>query len=67
LPASTRPAAHQRSAICLSRQRLTLPACSRHTEIIDSMLLESTLRAALEREFTKDVGPVVHNDDVSAA
>ena len=25
------------------------------------------LRAALERESAKDVGPVVHNDEVSAA
>src|SRR6476620_4677356 len=37
LPYSTIPAAHQRSAICPSRERLTLSACSRHTEIIDSM------------------------------
>ncbi len=37
LPASTIPAAHQRSAIWPSRQRLTLPACSRQTESIDSM------------------------------
>ena len=37
LPASIIPAAHQRSAICPSRQRLTLAACSRQTEIIDSM------------------------------
>jgi putative transposase len=26
-----------------------------------------TLRAALEREFAEPVGPVVHNDEVSAA
>src|SRR3954465_11932774 len=29
LPASTMPAAHQRSAICPSRQRLTLTECAR--------------------------------------
>ena len=46
LPASTIPAAHQRSAICPSRQRLTLPACSRQTEIIDSMqFVERSVRA----------------------
>jgi hypothetical protein len=31
------PAAHQRSAIRPSYQRLPLPACSRQTEIIDSI------------------------------
>ena len=46
LAASTIPAAHQRNAICPSRQRLTLTACSRHTEIIDSMaLVERSVRA----------------------
>ena len=46
LPASTIPAAHQCSAIRPSRQRLTLLACSRHTEIIDSMaLVERSVRA----------------------
>lgn len=33
------PAAHQRNAYYQSRQRLTLPTCSRHTEIIDPMAL----------------------------
>ena len=48
LPASTIPAAHQRSAIRPSRQRLTLLACSRHTEIIDSMaLVERSIRASV--------------------
>ena len=42
------PAAHQRSAIRPSRQRLTLLACSRHTEIIDSMaLVERSVRASV--------------------
>jgi len=39
LPASIIPAAHQRNAICPSRPRFRLAACSRHTEIIDSMVL----------------------------
>jgi hypothetical protein len=39
LPASTIPAAHQRSAIVPSCQRLTLPACSQQIEIIDSMVI----------------------------
>ncbi|WP_425293773.1 hypothetical protein, partial [Mycobacterium pseudokansasii] len=39
---------HQRSAICPSRQRLTFPACSRHTEIIDSMqFVERSVRASV--------------------
>jgi hypothetical protein len=52
LPASIIPAAHQRSAICPSRQRLilTFAACSRHTEIIDSMVLvERSVQAREER------------------
>src|SRR3954454_73522 len=38
LAGSTMPAAHQRSAICPSRQRFTLLACVRQIEIIDSKL-----------------------------
>jgi hypothetical protein len=42
------PAAQQRIAIRPSRQRLTLLACSRHTEIIDSMaLVERSVRASV--------------------
>ena len=37
LPASTIPAAHQRSAICPSRHRLTLREWSRLIEIIQRM------------------------------
>jgi hypothetical protein len=44
--ASTIPAAHQGSAICPSRQRLTLPVWSRQTEIVDSMqFVERSVRA----------------------
>ena len=46
LDASTMPAAHQRSPICPSRQRLTLRAWSRLIEIIDSKL--SCQTAAVE-------------------
>src|SRR5680860_1764490 len=46
LDASTMPAAHQRSAICPSRQRLTFLACSRQIPIIDSIaLVERSVRA----------------------
>jgi hypothetical protein len=42
------PAAHQRSAICPSRQRLTLPDFDRQIEIIDSMaLVERSVRASV--------------------
>src|SRR3954471_2662574 len=48
LPASTMPAAHQRSAICPSRQRLTLAERARQMEIIDSMaLVERSVRASV--------------------
>lgn len=57
LPASTMPAAHQRSAICPSRQRLTLLACSRQTEIIDSMALG-------ERSVRASVGATPNRSDV---
>jgi hypothetical protein len=36
------PAAHQRSAICPSRQRLTLRACSRQIEIMLSIVISSS-------------------------
>jgi hypothetical protein len=38
LPASTMPAAHQRSAICPSRQRLTLVQCARQMLIMLTMV-----------------------------
>jgi hypothetical protein len=48
LPASTMPAAHQRSAICPSRQRLTFALRTRQIEIIDSMaLVERSVRASV--------------------
>ena len=47
LPASTIPAAHQRSAICPSRQRLTLVACSRQTEIIEGEALGEIIEALM--------------------
>src|SRR5438094_10534998 len=46
LVASTMPAAHQRSAICPSRQRLTFVQWLRQMEIIDSIgLVERNVRA----------------------
>src|SRR3954452_25066929 len=48
LPASTMPAAHQRSAICPSRQRVTLAEWARQMEIIDSMaLVERSVRTSV--------------------
>src|SRR3954453_8285154 len=48
LPASTIPAAHQRSAICPSRQRLTLVEWLRQMEIMLSMaLVERSVRASV--------------------
>ena len=42
------PAAHQRSAICPSRQRLTLAECSRQHQIISSMVVvERSVRASV--------------------
>lgn len=44
-------AAHQRSANCPSGQRLTLAACSRHTEIIDStQFVERNVRASAQAQ-----------------
>jgi hypothetical protein len=39
------PGGTQRSAICPSRQRLTLPACSRQTEIDSMQFVERSVRA----------------------
>ncbi len=45
------PAAHQRSAICPSRQRLTLRLWSRQIEIIDSMgLVERKVRLSIDSD-----------------
>src|SRR4051795_1913376 len=52
LPASTMPAAHQRSAICPSRQFLTLLACVRQIEIMLSVaLVERRVRARVGGMF----------------
>ena len=53
------PAAHQRCVIVPSRQRLTFLACSRATEIIDSIAL-------VERNVRAGVGPVNPNPGRSA-
>ena len=59
LAGSTIPAAHQRSAICPSRQRLTLLACSPQTEIIDSMqFVERTVRAGVGGTPNRNTGSV---------
>src|SRR3954465_5046149 len=44
LPASTIPAAHQRSAICPSRQRLTLALCARQMLIMLPMALVTGMK-----------------------
>ena len=54
LPASTMPAAHQRSAICPSRQFLTLLACVRQIEImLSTALVERRVRARVGGMFRR--------------
>jgi hypothetical protein len=53
-------AAYQRNGICPSRQRFTLAACSRHTEIIDSMVL-------VDRSVRANVGGTPRRSTVSVS
>src|SRR6187549_3311006 len=56
LPASTIPAAHQRSAICPSRQFLTLLACVRQIEImLSTALVERRVRASVGGMFRPEL------------